>query len=543
MMDVMSHNKAVTKTILFLFLFLATIFLFECQVTVAKYEEGAQEVLKYQSNLALTKNEDGTLTLVSSDEKEAVLELILPRDQSNVGKNESSTYKMLLPDYCTSDVTDDIVFSDGEEERRVEITCNIEEEHLVEKEGERFLEVSVQVLESIHNEMHFLYKEYHGSEKIEKQKAETYQQEDKVVLQFKESLVQNILMNTSYQPYEQEIKAYIYDSEDPLHLPGIQINYQEYYQYTYAIEDNFVGYARTYYENRDVEEKNTMYFTESNPALIDEIFSYYLKTYYCFDHLDQYYRITNYIASAEKISSVILNGKTISGFSYSKAEGKLTIDDTIEEYLETFDEDYSISVYQTDEEHQKGTFLASVSQNQILSDSLKEKISLNEELINTVGESNDLALEPQKYFEVNDDENFIVIEIVREEKYSKITICPVTVTKEELYYDIAVSCEHIDDQTVDAIKIMDLMMDALQAERENDIYQFKDHQLIFQLKRRPEESETVNSPPVNANEPDIEVLTPPPVNTIEQENDSTNIDEDVGQNGENEENSSEALQT
>ena len=168
---------------------------------------------------------------------------------------------------------------------------------------------------------------------------------------------------------------------------------------------------------------------------------------------------------------------------------------------------------------------------------------LNEELINTVGESNDLALEPQKYFEVDDDENFVVIEIVREEKYSKITICPVIVTKEELYYDIAVSCEHIDDQTVDAIKIMDLMMDALQAERENDIYQFKDHQLIFQLKRRPEESETVNSPPVNANEPDIEVLTPPPVNTIEQENDSTNIDEDVGQNEENEENSLEALQT
>lgn len=530
MMKIAYPNKVITKTILFLFLFLATILFFECTPTMTRYEEEVEEVLKYQSTIALQKEEEkGAISLISLNEKEAVMEFSLLKDQKNAKQEENSSYKVLLPTSCEMDQTEDIVFAEGVEEKKIQFTCNLETSDLVvEKEGEKFLELSLQVLESVNNEMYFLYKEYDCSEKIET-KAKNGNEEDTKIVAFKQSLLENILTNAYYQPYEKEITTYITDALDPLHLLGLQIDYQEYYQYNYIVEDSFIGYARTYYENKDKENKNTMYFTETTPNAIDDTFSYYLKEYYCSTNIDQYYVIMNYIASVEKISDVILNGKTISGITYSKNDQKITIEDTINEQLELLINEETTMIYHADEEQQKGTFFASMNKNQTISSTLKEQLKQTERLIEAILQDKQNSSTTIEYFEINDGKDFVAIEISRAEDYNKITIVPITITEEETNYYITIDCNKLDTNYLDVQTLINLMRTTLQIETENNPYQLTDNILSFELKKPVITTPKVSSeeqpqPPIPENNELEQQITEPPNQEIKTEEIETKLE-------------------
>lgn len=523
MIKVMNQNKVVVKTLFFLFLFLAAVLFFECNKTVAKYEEEEEETLKYQSTIALSETEKGALSLVSKDENEAVLEFVIPRDTVNVKEGENSTYKLIVPSSCTSNLSDDFTFSEGVEEEKVELTCQLEEnDTVIDKEGESFLEVSIKVLESIDGEMHFLYKEYEYSEKIETLSVLAEEEEDSTLLQFKESLIQNILMNSTYRAYQEEITSYIYDSSDPLQIPGLRIDYQAYYQYTYVIEDGFVGYARTYYENKDKEVKNVMYFTESDPVLIDDTFSYYLREYYSLNNMDQYYLAMNYISSTEKISDVVLNGKSINGVSYDVKEGKLTIEDRFREEVLSLLEDDVTTIYFSDSKQQKGVLEASIQQNSKLSPSLKQQILLNNDLINFITETNSDVTNISEYFEIDDGNTYLLIEVFKTEHYYKVAILPVSIVENDTHYSIVIDCSHAEASTLNVTVLMDVMKDALQLIKENDLYQLDGNNLSFQL------AKPVEVPDSNISSASI-VLEEAPVPAQAEESLDEVIEEDVVQ--------------
>lgn len=530
MIKIVSQNKVLAKTILFLFLFLATILFFECTPTITKYEEEVEEVLKYQSTIALQKEDaTGEISLISLDEKEAVMEFDLPKDKINVKEGEVSSYKVLLPVNCTMKETEDIMFAEGVEEAKIEFACNLEATDLViEKEGEQFLEISLQVLESINNEMHFLYKEYNYSGKIETKNVS--EQEDTKIGAFKQSLVQNILTNAYYQPYEKEITAYITDAQDPLHLPGLQIEYQEYYQYSYIVEDSFIGHARTYYENKDKENKNTMYFTETTPNAIDDTFSYYLKEYYCSNDLDRYYLMMNYMTSVENISDVVLNDKVISGISYSKNDQKITIEDTIYQYLENLTNEEATMIYYANEEQQKGTFVASINKNQTLSDTLKEQLKQSESLITTIIKNKDTSSTTIDYFEINDNKDFVAVEVSKTENYNKIVIVPIVITEDDTDYHITIDCNKFDTTHLDVQAFINLMKKEFQIETESNIYQLTDNILSFQLKKpviiTPNITSEENIPPSSIPENnELEKTTnEPPSQEIKTEDTETKLE-------------------
>jgi len=514
MIPSINHHKIVNKTSLFLFLFLLTILSFESNLTVAKYEEEGQEVLKYQSTIALTESGKEKLSLLSMNEKEVVAEVWIPRDHTNVKESETSTYKLLLPDACVIRNSEDIIFSDGEEEKQVEFSCDLEDSNLVvEKEGEDFLELSVKVLESINSEMYFLYKEYDYSEKVEPVTVAATEEDEKSMLQFRESLIQNILHNAYYRSYEKEITAYIADASDPIHLPGLQIDYQEYYQYTYVIEDSFIGYARTYYENKDKEEKNTMYFTENDPVAIDEMFSYYLEEYFCKSDNNQYYMMMNYISSTEKISDVILNGKNIPGISYQAGERKMTIERDILSYLDALINDDTTVIYQANEEQQKGTFLASILQNSTVSSSMKQEIIGSNEVIDAVIQNKSDGADVIDYVEVDDGYEFVIIEVSRGDNYNTITILPVSVVEDPSYYQISIDCSRLNLQNVDILSLINLMSSSLAAEKETEDYQINGNLVSFQLKKIEKESPPPSSAAAISS---YDEETPPPSSNSDQ---------------------------
>ena len=70
---------------------------------------------------------------------------------------------------------------------------------------------------------------------------------------FKTILYSSLMARKEYTNFTTEISSYIESaitSEDSFELLGISVDYQEEYnQYTYREDENFLGYARTYYAN------------------------------------------------------------------------------------------------------------------------------------------------------------------------------------------------------------------------------------------------------------------------------------------------------
>lgn len=133
----------------------------------------------------------------------------------------------------------------------------------------------------------------------------------------------------------------LYPNEDAIFLDkglkGIVIT-ETIDNYIYTIDDNFIGYARTY-ENREIIP-NYLYFSTTDVTLTSEAFEYYLNTYTYPGETEKINRIINYVNLNGGISSIMVpdalgNYKTIPGLYYS--DNQVLVENNIMDYIEIFE--------------------------------------------------------------------------------------------------------------------------------------------------------------------------------------------------------------
>ncbi len=494
--------KSTIQTSCLVFLFFVSFFLFHCPESNAKYQEKRTDYLKYHSTLAFQKQSDvGTMTLEQLETETATFSLFIPKDSTNVMTNERSNYKLVLPNGCETLVENSLIIPEEEEKIKVEFICNLQTSEIITEENK--LDVSVSALESIENEAYFLYKEYHYLEPISKSvELEEKDTTDETMLQFQDSLIQNLLINNPYlYAYKEEIESYIKACENPNEILGLQIDYRDYYDYNYVVLDSFLGYARTYYENINQVDKNVMYFTTDEKTSIEETFEYYLAEYYCFNNRDNYYLISNYIASTDGIYA-LWNGQTVvPGITLDKTEGKLVLDESLIEKAYELVTDSSVTLYSPESDKKKEFFKTAINQNSTLSNALKAQLLEQEDILNWVSMTYDAALSDKKQFVVGDENDSILLEIVLKEGYNEAFIMPVSIIEQTDSYEIQVYYDTRDVAQMDVISLMNALCDKFAWERQNDTYQVLDGYLTFQVTKKQEEEPpaVINEPPAEEN--------------------------------------------
>ncbi len=200
-------------------------------------------------------------------------------------------------------------FSGSNNTKNIQISCNV----AVDPSGVKALNIPISVYEKIEKEAQFLYKSASYSidnyykirplPEIEMSTKTFVMPKDatKKFYHFKE-WIKNY-MNDVYPGEETlvttvlEYVQTVYKNDSDLlnknlDLKGISLVYDEVSEtYTYKIEDNLVGFARTYYE----KNPRYMYFSSSNSTEINDAFDYYLSQNY--PNLDDQKLIKDYINS------------------------------------------------------------------------------------------------------------------------------------------------------------------------------------------------------------------------------------------------------
>lgn len=403
-----------------------------------KYTTKEKEFLKYSSNIvSLTKADEGSMTLKSSTKTEANLEFSLPKNNADIGPVDNDLYKLILPEGCSTQ-NKEITFGDTDNVT-IELTCDVTNSNIIKEiDNKKYLSFSVEVNEIVNDEIPFRYKEYNYHEEytpLNQEEEETKPNNRSTYdIDIKTAIINSIIIRDKYKNYTTEISSYINSADttnNTLNLLGITVNYdEEHNQYNYQLDDNFIGYACTYYENMiNQNEANTMIFSTTNRDEIELIFEYYLNEYYNFNN-DQYYLILNYIKSKNGISSLIIDKENIEGISLLK-ENTITVDTNILDYASSLIESNTLNIYPTNNDNSRNIFLAVLSAAPEIPETIKEKISVREDIISYATKSynpNDLL---ENNFLIEDESGYFLIEVLQNEKYNKITITQLIVSNEE----------------------------------------------------------------------------------------------------------------
>jgi len=492
------NNIYVVKSVFLLFLMIITSFCFDIPTSTARYEETETDYLKYHSSLTLVQKEEGNINLVSTSPSELTFSFSLFKDTINVKDGESTHYKLLLPVGCRSDYPDSIISSMDQNEMETTFTCDIDSIDFID--SNQNASFSVSVLESVNDEDYFLYQKYSFSDsistfsnEIEEVNEEQVDSNSSFFHSFQDSLIQNILLyNPEYYSYKEAIESYIKSFDHYQDILGLQIDYRDYYDYNYTVLDSFIGYARTYYENREETQKNVMYFTDSSDS-IDETFSYYLKTYYCADDMNQFYLISNYISSLGGVSAVVQNNATIEGITFDSSESKMVLDDKIFANSSKLVQDFKISLYVKDSDMRKETFVASILTNSHLSPNIRDKVIHHEEVLRVLDGSSETSFTT---FVIGDKTDSCALDIVVKDGVYEIFLMPISVVEQGESLQIEVIHEGRDIHDIDPISIMNLVTQQFSLERSDDTYQTEQGKFLFvgYLKKEEDQEEVVVSP-------------------------------------------------
>lgn len=439
-MQVIRNNSKQIKIVSFTAIIIMTLSFAVYPQSYTKYKVEKDEVLKYSSNIvSLKKDNNGPMTLKSVTNKEAILEFSLPKNSTDLGYVESDVYKLNLPEGCSTQ-NETITFTDTDN-LNIELTCDLTYENLLKtEEDKKYLDINVEVNEVVNNEIPFRYKEYtyHEEYSVEEntvKEEEPAQESNYNITDFQTSLINSLITKDKYKSYQKEISSYIESADltnNTFNLLGISVSYdEEFNQYLYKLDENFLGYACTYYENtiNQATSDTTMIFSTEERTDIESIFEYYLKEYSSFSN-DDYYLILNYIKSKNGISSLILDKINIEGIS-ALSENKITIANNIIDYASNLIEADNFKLYYLNNENSKNIFLTALNSLREIPQELKNEIFTRDDIINAAIQDYNPD-QTESYFIIRTVEGQFLIWLLQTEEYNIINITKfITLDKEE----------------------------------------------------------------------------------------------------------------
>lgn len=269
------------------------------------------------------------------------------------------------------------------------------------------------------------------------------------------------------------VKDYIDENVIKNGFKGLEINGPIDNKYTIKIEDNFIGYAKTYqYMNENKFGRYTLFFSSTNNIELDSIFEYYLNEYYSLDleNIKLIMEYINYLTDNSGISYYILENNASNNIFHEEV-GKITIfvDDLlleaeewqtsksvgdepleeepgIEEEIPKVDEKDNNKeennpnvedVTNPDDNENKGREEDKKEETKTLKEYLKENFNLMEDTLNEVEKIEGIEDSYQKYLDkelvkdyyiiIENDNNYL-LEIYNEEEINKITMVKLDVT-------------------------------------------------------------------------------------------------------------------
>ena len=273
-MNLVNNNVKKFELIFYIILVLGIVVFAIYPTSYSRYYDRKDNYLRYKSNfVSLETKQNGTMLIddSSSDEKNAVLNFSLSRNEKFT--SESDIYTLILPDGCSSNYSSDddsinnkisFLANDSVTAKDVVITCNVENDKFVKYDdnNDAYLDISVKVNELVGNDEYaFRYIEYISEtrayaplNKVDDLSYSNFNNVNSQVLSIKESFLNKMLNDDRYSDYMKEISSYVNSvdvSGTEFNLLGIdQVIYNDdYLEYDFIINENFIGYACTYYEN------------------------------------------------------------------------------------------------------------------------------------------------------------------------------------------------------------------------------------------------------------------------------------------------------
>lgn len=492
-------NNLKFKIIISVFIVWGIIHFASYPLSYSKFIVEEDEFLKYNSNIvSLEKESNGEMSLISSDKTQAILEFSLEKNKNDLLEIESEKYQLILPKGCTTD-SNEITFSSNEV-TNVRLTCDITEENIIteDENNRKYLNISVKVNEIINDEMPFRYKEYSYYE--EYQEPTTINEEVEVsknkfdVDTFKTILYSSLMARKEYTNFTTEISSYIESaitSEDSFELLGISVDYQEEYnQYTYREDENFLGYARTYYANTKENNDKIMIFSSTKEEKLAEAYQHYIKSYYQFSNED-IALIRNYTNAKGNIGKIIATKEQIDGITYLDAYS-MKLEDTIIEFARNTIKEKQFTIYNDNIETMMEVFFASINTLNIQT-SLKEKINAREDIVNSIT----IALNKpnqKQYFLIKNEGLSILIEISYEDVNNNIRLLPLHIEDKEKEIDFIIEDsknEMLTDENINSVMSLlekefdgTIIKDSLIRQEEGENFK-----IIFKIQKNEKEEE------------------------------------------------------
>lgn len=432
------------KSLIYTIIFIGSISLATFPTSYTKYNEKELEVLKYSSELiSLNKSEETSKELVTfnNDVTTATVKLNIPKNNAEYLENVTKNiYSLNIPNGCTTTI--DTFEINDENSKEISLICDLNNSNIVKNEtdGTKTLNFNVQIDEQINEDIiPFRYKEFTINQEIpEKEITKEVNEEENFLdinklKQFQSKITEIIIAKDKYKNYSSEVTSYINSANlenNQFELRGIEVKYQEATdEFFYQIDENFLGYARTYASNQDSSENNTMIFSTEDKESLENVFEFYLNEYYSKD-LNSVYLILNYIKSNQGISSLILEDKNINGIT-KKSSTEIEINEEIMTYLKDLNTKNTSYIYNGTNNQIEKIFIALIDTNENIPNSLKEEIKQNQELKNLIYKEYNQYDSTTNYIFIKNEVTSILIEIINTQEYKKLNYTNLNILETE----------------------------------------------------------------------------------------------------------------
>ena len=255
--------------------------------------------------------------IISSDAKDCKYEIMSIKDgKSNITNSNTISYDE----------------PNANERIQVTITCPIESV-TKEEAGEKVVKLNVSVTEQINDE-EFIYQKGSLSMSLDEYNKEYNESNNPLTFTVAkdENLQKNIIEAIKKYDYYTEMEYYIEKNVNGntinTEIKGLTIVDNE-DSYTITVNDDFKGYAKTFYAGATPKLKDYIYFSSTDATSLNEAFKYYLETYFFEDDPSKNEKINtiiNYINTfKDGIKYLVIDKGEIPGFYYIY-EGQYELD-------------------------------------------------------------------------------------------------------------------------------------------------------------------------------------------------------------------------
>jgi len=420
------------RTFIYTFLFVLSISFFTFPASYTKYDESKLEALKYSSELVvLDKAQDDAIDNVSFDDSlsTATVLFTLFKNKANYMDGVSKdSYEIVVPSSCHA--SQNLIEFTDTDSVDISLTCNLSNSEIVRDEGDsKAIDFEVLVNERIEDDViPFRYKKFYVNKEIPEKEVVREKVEEKETVSedklkyFQRKIKEIVLAKEKYSNFETEVTNYI-DSADlsngQFELLGIKVEYDALKdEFFYQIDENFLGYARTFDSYNGESSNSVMYFSTDRSEELDSVFEYYLGKYYSLDEKSNYL-ILNYVKANGGIQEVIYNDGDIPGISKKDLLG-IEIDTDIMEYVTLLNTTDEAFIYGGSELQEKKILEAMIRTNEKLSQSIQEQILADENFLEFLSRLYEENGNNTKYFAFGGIDEAVLIEFTLTDSYKAI---------------------------------------------------------------------------------------------------------------------------